>query len=167
MNAMRVPKDQVNDVTVELRIAKFESDLGHVKKDVAQISENVGKLQEGLAAANKATADLRTDLAVAKGELSARIKDEVGDLRKEMQAEFRAVREEISGARENLGKEIGEVRESLGKEISAIKATLPQFATKADLNEAIHRLESQMIRWFIITSLGAGSLAFTIAKFVN
>jgi hypothetical protein len=123
MNAMWIPNDQVPEMTVESRIARFESDLGHVKKDVAQISENVGKLQEGLAAANRATADLRTDLAVAKGEL--------------------------------------------GKEISAINATLPHFATKADLNEAIRGLESQMIRWFIFTSLGAGSLAFTTAKFVN
>jgi hypothetical protein len=50
--------EQVNDVNVDSRIARFESDLGHVKKDVAQIPENVGKLQGGLAVANQAAADL-------------------------------------------------------------------------------------------------------------
>jgi septal ring factor EnvC (AmiA/AmiB activator) len=176
--------EQVNDVNVDTRIGRFESDLGHVKKAVAQTAENVGKLQEGLAVANKATADLRVELVNAKAELSSRITAEVEGLRKETKAEFAKVREEIGAVRQEIGavrQEVGAVRQEIGavrEEVQGIKATLPHLATTAELNRLVlglkaemqaqwHRMETQMIRWFIFTSLGAASLAFTIAKVVN
>jgi hypothetical protein len=73
-------------------------------------------------------------------------------LRRETKAEFTKVHEGV-----------GQIRE----ELSTVKATLPHLATTAELNKAVHHLESQMIRWFIFTGLGAGSPAFTIVKFVN
>jgi hypothetical protein len=48
-------------------------------------------------------------------------------------------------------------------DVSAIKAVLPHLSTKADLSS----LETKIIRWLVGTLIGAASLAFTIAKFVN
>ena len=120
--AQLAPNDQVNEVNVESRIARFESDLGHLKKDVAQIAESVVNLQEG---------------------------------------------------QEELGKEASRLRE----EVCGIKAVLPHLATTAEMNNLVlglearmqsqlRSLETQMVRWFIYTAIGAGSLAFTIAKLV-
>jgi PPE-repeat protein len=116
--AQQIFPNTVNRMPLEVRSAKIESDVGHLKKDAAHISENVGQLQSGLTAANS---------------------------------------------------EIGKVREDVG----AIKATLPHLATAVqlqglatELHKVAHNLESRMIRWFILTALGAGTLAFTIAKLV-
>jgi len=100
-SALLTHADQMDDMTVEARIAKLESDMGHVKKDVAQISEFVSELQKG-----------------------------------------------VAGLRED---------------VSAVKATLPHFATRAD----IHRLETAMTRWFVGTLLGAGTLAFAVVRFAG
>jgi len=47
--------------------------------------------------------------------------------------------------------------------VSALEATVPHLATKADL----HALATKIIRWLVGTLIGAVSVAFTIAKFVN
>jgi hypothetical protein len=98
--ALLAHTDEADDMSIESRVAKFESELGHLKKDTAQIAESVGELQK----------------------------------------EAKTLREDMS----------------------AIKATLPHLATKADL----HKIETTMVRWFIYTALGAGSLAFGVAKLV-
>ncbi len=93
------------------------------------------------------SADLRTDLAVAKGELSAYIKDGVGGLRKRCrQSSGQSARRSAASARASARRS------------AQLEATLPHFATKADLNDAIHRLESQMIRWFYSRRWASGSL---------
>lgn len=92
--------DPADDMSIESRVAKFESELGHLKNDTALIADSVGELQK----------------------------------------EAKTLREDVS----------------------AIKAILPHMATTADL----HKIETTMVRWFVYTALGAGSLAFGVAKLV-
>jgi archaellum component FlaC len=138
----------VDDVSMEARLAKFESDMGHMKKDVARIAEDMSALRAGLNAANDAVGSLKTELAKTSGEL----RTDIAGVRSELKSE-------IAGARSGLKEEIGKVRE----DVSAIKATLPQFATKSDLSA----METRIIKWFIFTAVAIGTLAFSIAKLVS
>lgn len=171
--SQRIIEDQVNDVSIEARIARFESDLGHVKKDVAQMAQTLTALQAGLTAANEATMalkidlvktanDLRAEFKQGFSELRAEVKQEIDKLRTEVKQDISAVKQDVAALKQEVSavkQDISAIRE----DIAGLKANQTQFATKADLAT----METRILKWIIASVASTGTLAFSIAKFVS
>jgi hypothetical protein len=133
-------EDEVNEDHVEARIARLESDVEYIKKDVGQ---------------------LRVDMNAANASLAI-IRDTVNQLKAVFptlatQAEVG----EIAAVIPTLATKAA---------VGEIAAVIPHLATKADLHELrtlIVAQEAKFLRWFVGAVVTVAALAFSIARFVH
>lgn len=143
-----IAEDQVNDMSVELRIAKFESDLGHVKKNMAQMATAVTALQAGLTVANEANMALKVDFVRATGE----IRTEMAELRSEVKegiADLRTgVKQDIADLRIELKQEIADLRIELKQDIANLQQDVDRkfVELRAEIDRKLTDLRTEITR---------------------
>lgn len=126
LSAYSITEDQVSDVSFELRIARYESDLGHVKKNMAQMATALTALQAGLTAANEANIALKVDFVRTVGEIRTEMANFRSDT-KQANAHLRAeLKQDNATLRAEFKQDIADLRTELKQDNAALRTEIKQ-----------------------------------------
>lgn len=87
----RIIEDQPDGESMETRIARLESDTGHIKSTLATVQLDVRELRSGLNSANESIAEVKRSVAV----LETKVDHQGTTLRAEIQASSAALESKL------------------------------------------------------------------------
>jgi chromosome segregation ATPase len=184
-------KDVLGDIKLDVRGMQGElkaanDSIAALQKEVGVISATLphlatkADLREVEGALNAQTKSvegaLNAQIKSVEGALNAQIKSVEGALNTKIHSVEGALKAEIRSVEGALNAKIHSFEGSLKAEVRSVEGALNAKINSVEgaltsqiksVEGKISAMEARIIKWFIFTALGIGSLAFSIARFIR
>jgi chromosome segregation ATPase len=127
MNAALAVAWEVENMSVEERVVKIESDMGHVRSTLTDVKDEVKSLRGEL-----------------KGEIQE-VRTEVRSFKTEVAKEFASVRGELQSFKADVAKEFGDAKTETAQQFGLVRTDLEKLRTAIEGTKV----------WFLLTCFGA------------
>ena len=154
-----IPEDQIDENPMEARIARIESDVSNIQKNLGRVELEVIELRKGQQAANEAITDIKIALGTVNHKLEsladrtyrldAKIDERYDTLDAKIDERFNTLDTKI----DSLDAKFSKTCESLDQKITETNRTL------ATLASTVHKMHGTMNTFGVGVSLIGGALA--------